>query len=104
MPRSTAFDRIPLGVYTVSMHIKDESSKKALVCRLKRAEGQLRGVTEMIENDADCADIAIQLSACRSAIQHALGAFTTCAIDETRTAGSKKRDIKEINRLLKLVM
>lgn len=87
------------------MQIHDETSKKALASRLKRIEGQLRGVTEMIERDADCAEIAVQLSAVRSAVHQALGSFTTCAIGEAQ--GSKqaqKKSVEEINRLLKLVM
>lgn len=87
------------------MHIKDASSKKALKNRLKRVEGQLHAISEMIERDADCAEIATQLSACRSAVNHALGAFTTCAIEESRASNtSQKKNVEEINRLLKLVM
>lgn len=42
--------------------------KKALINRLKRIEGQVRGIQSMIEKDADPADMLIQTSAVNAAI------------------------------------
>lgn len=42
--------------------------QKALVTRLKRVEGQIRGIERMVENDAYCPDILIQVSAATSAL------------------------------------
>ncbi len=42
--------------------------KKALLARLNRAEGQIRGVKKMVENDAYCPEILIQVSAVTSAL------------------------------------
>jgi len=42
--------------------------KKALLSRLKRAEGQVRGVAKMIEDDRYCIDILTQITALRSAL------------------------------------
>ncbi len=39
--------------------------------RLKRAEGQVRGLQRMIEEGRDCQDILIQLSGVRSALDAA---------------------------------
>ncbi len=44
---------------------------KALINRLNRIEGQVRGVKNMLENDAYCTDILTQVSA----VQAALNAF-----------------------------
>jgi len=44
-------------------------SKETLVKRLKRAEGQIRGVQKMIESDRECESIITQLAAVRSAIE-----------------------------------
>lgn len=41
--------------------------------RLKRLEGQLRGVIRMIEEEQHCKDVVTQLSAVRSAIDRSLG-------------------------------
>jgi DNA-binding FrmR family transcriptional regulator len=48
-----------------------EQDKKALVNRLKRAEGQMRGVQRMIEDERDCEAILQQLTAVRSALHTA---------------------------------
>ena len=37
--------------------------------RLKRIEGQIRGIEKMITNDRDCVSIVIQLAAVRSGIE-----------------------------------
>lgn len=42
--------------------------KDALLKRLKRVEGQVRGVAKMIEEDRYCPDILTQVSAARSAL------------------------------------
>ena len=41
--------------------------------RLRRVEGQIKGVLRMIEEDKDCKDIVTQLSAARSAIDRTIG-------------------------------
>lgn len=84
------------------MKITNLSNKKLLLNRLNRAEGQIRAIREMIEHDTDCAKIAVQLSAVRSAINQTLGAFATCAIEEVGDSrGAKKKDMGDI---IKLVM
>ena len=42
--------------------------KKTLLSRLKRIEGQVRGLESMVEKDAYCPDILIQVSAVTSAL------------------------------------
>jgi DNA-binding FrmR family transcriptional regulator len=68
---------------------REEKEYKLLINRLNRIEGQVRGVRSMLENDAYCTDILIQVSA----IQAALNAFNrellsnhihTCVADNIR--------------------
>ncbi len=47
---------------------RDEIEYKDLMNRLKRIEGQVRGVEGMVENDAYCTDILVQVSAITSAL------------------------------------
>jgi len=47
----------------------EEVSKELLVKRLKRIEGQVRGLQKMIEGGRDCESIMTQLVAVRSAIE-----------------------------------
>lgn len=53
------------------MIFQDETTKTELLKRLRRIEGQSRGVQAMIENGRDCSEILQQLAAMRSAIQSA---------------------------------
>ncbi len=43
-------------------------TKNNMLLRLKRIEGQIRGIQKMIEEDRECGEIAQQLQAVRSAI------------------------------------
>lgn len=44
-------------------------SKEILLKRLKRVEGQIRGIQKMIEDGRDCESLITQLAAIRSAIE-----------------------------------
>lgn len=43
--------------------------KEALVKRLKRVEGQVRGLEQMIEDERYCIDVLTQISATRAALE-----------------------------------
>ena len=47
---------------------RQEKEKKDLMNRLKRIEGQVRGIENMLEKDAYCTDVLIQVSAVTSAL------------------------------------
>lgn len=57
---------------------RDDDTKKALMNRLKRIEGQVRGLEQMLEKNAYCNDI-LQQSA---AVGSALNAFNRGLISE----------------------
>lgn len=46
---------------------RSEDEKKKLINRLSRIEGQIRGIRQMVENDAYCVDILTQSAAAKSA-------------------------------------
>ena len=56
--------------YCCSERHKDrsEEEKKKLMNRLKRIEGQIRGIEGMVEKNAYCPDILIQVSAVNAAL------------------------------------
>ena len=60
--------------------IRDERHKKDLVLRLKRVEGQLRGIQAMIAAGDDCEKVAQQISASRRALDKAFYNVLACAI------------------------
>ena len=49
-------------------HTHSDEEKKAIQNRLSRAIGHLNKVKSMVENDADCSEVLIQLAAVRNAI------------------------------------
>ena len=48
--------------------MRSEEERKKLINRLKRVEGQIRGIIGMLENDAYCNDILIQSAAVNTAV------------------------------------
>lgn len=48
--------------------LRNEEEKKKLQNRLSRIEGQIRGIKNMIENDAYCTDILMQSAAVNAAV------------------------------------
>lgn len=47
---------------------RDEKEKKDLMNRLKRIEGQIRGIEGMLDSDAYCTDVLMQVSAVTAAL------------------------------------
>lgn len=47
-----------------------EESHKDMILRLRRIEGQVRGVQRMIEEQADCGEVLNQIAAIKSAVNH----------------------------------
>jgi len=76
-PRSS---RIPK---TCAMTVlTDHKTRTDLLHRLKRAEGQLRGIQRMIEEGENCLAIAGQMSAVRKALDSAYVRMTVCFIEQ----------------------
>ncbi len=88
--------------------LRSEEQKKALVNRLKRIEGQVRGVQQMLEKDAYCNDILVQ----SAAISAAMNAFNkeilathihTCVVRDIREGRDEVVDelVSTIQKLMK---
>ena len=52
-------------------------AKSKYITRLKRSEGQLRGIQKMIEDERDCIGIITQLSAVRSSVDRVIELLIT---------------------------
>ncbi len=70
--------------YTLTMTSKTAKAlhQKQLIARLRRVEGQVRGIQGMIEKDADCEAIAQQLSAARKALDRAFFEMVACSLEQ----------------------
>ena len=82
-------------------HLHREQDKKALILRLKRIEGQIRGVQRLIDEDAPCQSVAQQLSAARRALDKAFHSMVGCLIESRLSAkGSGPAEITQALEIL----
>lgn len=82
--------------------IQDPEVKADLVRRLRRIEGQARGVARMIDEERDCQEVLQQLSAIRAAIHQAsLQLMRSFAVECVRTSeGSPEEAIETLIQAL----
>ena len=75
-------------------------SKELMIRRLKRIEGQVRGIQKMIGDGRDCESIIIQLAAVRSAIEGVgtLVIRNCMKLNLSKGAGSEPNDIDALTR------
>ena len=88
--------------------VRSEEDKKALISRLNRIEGQIRGIRGMVEKDAYCIDIITQASAAGSALnsfsKELLGDhIKSCVAEDVRNGNNEKLDelVKTLQKLMK---
>jgi len=80
---------------------------KNIINRMKRAEGQMRGILAMMEDGKDCSDVVTQLSAVRSSIDRAMGIIVAenlvaCVNDQEKDGMTKEESVQQaINLLVK---
>ncbi|GGF32295.1 transcriptional regulator [Halobacillus andaensis] len=62
-------DQLPENSGKKPVKKRSEDEKTQVINRLKRIEGQVRGIQSMVEDDRYCVDILVQISAIDSALQ-----------------------------------
>lgn len=80
--------------------------KKSLLRRLKIIEGQVRGLSEMINRDIYCVNVITQTSAVKQALSRVEdllleGHLRTCALSQMKKGDSTKA-VQEILKVYKL--
>ncbi len=108
---NTLTENTPRGIVTldervvsVSNTITDPAIIKDLTARLKRIEGQARGIQRMLEEGRPCEDIVTQLSALRNAVDKVathviLENLEACILSDNPTIDPKDA-IREAKRLI----
>lgn len=89
----------------------DESiikTREDMLKRLRRIEGQVKGIQRMIEEDKSCADILTQVAAVRAAINKVGGLILekhsmTC-IQNAATCEDKEKALNELAKTLQSFM
>ena len=87
---------------------RGDEEKKDLMNRLRRIEGQVRGVQSMLENDAYCPDIMIQVSAINAALnsfnkQLMASHIKSCVAEDVRSGNDDKMNelVAVLQKLMK---
>ena len=77
------------------MQLTDSSGKADLLRRVRRIEGQARGVARMIEEDRDCREVLQQLAAIRSAAHQATVALVRVYATECVASNGSAEEIAD---------
>jgi len=87
--------------------MKEKDLKESLHKRLRRIEGQVKGIDRMIEEGKNCQDILTQVSAARSALKmvgnivlHHYAAECLCS---TMSAKDKNTKVDELQKLIQTI-
>lgn len=84
-------------------HIHD--GRKKIVTRLARIEGQVRGIKALVENGAECEDIAMQMTAARRALDRAFYEMLACSLMNQLEEDSAIADVREsTDELMRLLV
>lgn len=88
--------------------LRSESEARQLMNRLNRIEGQVRGIKGMVEKNAYCPDILIQVSAINAALnafnRELLGShIKTCVAEGVKNGDNEKLDelVATLQKLMK---
>lgn len=86
---------------------RSEKEYKDLINRLSRIEGQIRGIKGMVEKDAYCTDILVQVSAVNAALNSfnkvlLANHMKTCVVDDIRAG--KEETLDELLVILQKMM
>lgn len=78
------------------------NAKPKIQARLRRIEGQVRGLQKMVEEDRYCIDVLTQVSAVRAALESValelLDGHTEHCVSEAIQAGRGEEKVRELNQ------
>ena len=88
------------------MKVPNTAVKNELQTRLRRIEGQVRGVQKMLDDDRECQEIVQQLTAVRSAVHNARLQFMCTYARDCLLQGSELSEVERtamIDDLMNLI-
>ena len=80
--------------------VRTDEEKRALINRLSRIEGQVRGIKQMLEEDKYCIDMLTQTSATSSALNSFAKEILESHIRSCVSEGVKNGDDEKIEELI----
>ena len=82
----------------------NEETKAKVLGRLRRIEGQVQGLQRMVDNEAYCVDILMQIAAAQGALEQVekllLGRHIESCVADAVRSGSKSERQHKIDELL----
>ena len=82
----------------------DSDTHKKMQKRLKRAEGQVAAIRRMLDEEAPCLDVLVQISAAQGALSKAaqvlLSAHIENCVESTFQAGDAEEREKKVSELM----
>jgi DNA-binding FrmR family transcriptional regulator len=79
-------------------------AKTSVLKRLKRIEGQVRGLARMVEDDRYCIDVVTQLSAARAALRRAeeeiVADHAAHCVEHAIASGNKADQRRKVSELI----
>ena len=79
----------------------NDKLNKDIINRLKRIEGQVKGIQGMVEKNVCCDDILIQVSAVRSAINKVGGLLIESYANNCLQLDEESKEYESIKKLIK---
>jgi CsoR family transcriptional regulator, copper-sensing transcriptional repressor len=79
-----------------------EGTRSEVLLRLRRIEGQVRGIQRMVEDNRDCKDVVVQLAAIKASIA-SLNTLVAETYAQECLCGSDQIDTAEVSRVLELL-
>ncbi|WP_208589265.1 metal-sensing transcriptional repressor [Gracilibacillus suaedae] len=84
---------------------RTNDEKQKVINRLKRIEGQVRGIQKMVEDDRYCVDVLVQISAIQSALKNVGFSVTERhikhCVSEAIKQGEGQETIEELLNVMK---
>jgi DNA-binding FrmR family transcriptional regulator len=84
-----------------------QEAKSSCLRRLRRIEGQVRGLARMVEQDRYCIDIVTQISAVRAALRRAeeeiLADHVAHCVEHAIASGDKGEQRRKVNELIEVL-
>jgi DNA-binding FrmR family transcriptional regulator len=78
--------------------------QRDVINRLKRIEGQVRGLIDMVDQGRPCEDVAQQMSAARKAMDKAFYRMMACTVMEAVASSESESDtLREVERSTKIL-
>ena len=98
LPTAPPADSVPAPYPPISAH--RALHQRDISNRLRRIEGQVRALVQMIDDGRPCEDVAQQMAAARKALDKAFYRMMACSMMEAAGSTDAENDLERSTRIL----